>query len=63
MATFIRGKKLIQLHVIDLRTELGKRGLDKSGLNSVLVERLERSILEEAGVLEEFPEDSEVDVV
>ena len=38
----IGGKKLNQLRVVDLRAELEKRGLDKSGLKGALVERLEK---------------------
>ena len=45
----IGGKKLTQLRVTDLRTELEKRGLDKSGLKNALVERLEKSLLDESG--------------
>ena len=40
----IGGKKLTQLRVVDLRAELEKRGLDKSGLKGALVERLEKVI-------------------
>ena len=42
------GKKLNQLRVADLRSELDKRSLDKSGLNAALVERLEQSPLDES---------------
>ena len=44
MAT-LGGKKLSQLRVVDLRAELEKRGLDKSGLKNALVERLEKVIM------------------
>ncbi|CAB4009438.1 SAFB-like transcription modulator isoform X1 [Paramuricea clavata] len=40
------GKQLNQFRVVDLRTELEKRGLDKSGLKGALVERLEKSLLD-----------------
>jgi hypothetical protein len=36
------GKKLTELRVVDLRQELEKRGLEKSGVKAVLVERLQK---------------------
>ncbi|CAB4018170.1 Werner syndrome ATP-dependent helicase-like [Paramuricea clavata] len=41
------GKKLNQLCVVDLWSELDKRNLDKSGLKAALVEHLEQSLLDE----------------
>uniref|UniRef100_T2MCH4 Scaffold attachment factor B1 n=1 Tax=Hydra vulgaris TaxID=6087 RepID=T2MCH4_HYDVU len=39
---------LNSMKVVDLRQELDKRGLDKSGLKSDLVKRLEKSLLDES---------------
>ena len=36
------GKKITQLRAVDLRAELEKRGLERSGLKGVLLERLEK---------------------
>ena len=36
------GKKLSQLRVIDLREELEKRGLEKTGVKAALMERLKK---------------------
>lgn len=35
------GKKLSDFRVVDLRQELEKRGLEKSGVKAVLIERLQ----------------------
>ena len=40
MADCAEGKKLTELRVIDLKTELEKRGLDKTGNKAALLERL-----------------------
>ena len=36
------GRKLSDLRVVDLRQELENRGLEKSGVKAVLVERLQK---------------------
>lgn len=41
MADF-EGKKLAELRVIDLKTELERRGLDKTGNKAALLERLSK---------------------
>ena len=46
MAT-VNGKEIWKLRVVELRKELERRGLDKSGLKSDLVERLENSMRSE----------------
>ncbi|XP_011644153.1 SAFB-like transcription modulator isoform X3 [Pogonomyrmex barbatus] len=50
----VEGKKLTELRVIDLKTELERRGLDKSGNKAALLERLSKAILEEGKNPEEY---------
>ncbi|XP_011500165.1 PREDICTED: SAFB-like transcription modulator isoform X2 [Ceratosolen solmsi marchali] len=45
----VEGKKLTELRVIDLKTELERRGLDKTGNKAALLERLAKAIIEEGG--------------
>lgn len=42
MATDTENKKLNDLRVVDLRSELEKRDLDKTGIKAVLIERLQK---------------------
>jgi len=42
------GKRLTELKVAELKTELEKRGMQKKGVKSVLIERLKKAILQEA---------------
>ncbi|XP_020287074.1 SAFB-like transcription modulator isoform X2 [Pseudomyrmex gracilis] len=50
----MEGKKLTELRVIDLKTELERRGLDKSGNKAALLERLSKAILDEGKNPEEY---------
>ena len=45
MALEGKGKKLTDLLVVELRSELEKRNLDKTGIKAVLVERLVKVIV------------------
>jgi hypothetical protein len=42
MASDSEKRKLIDLRVVDLRAELERRNLDKTGVKAVLIERLQK---------------------
>lgn len=50
----VEGKKLTELRVIDLKTELERRGLDKSGNKATLLERLSKAISDEGEDPDEY---------
>lgn len=50
----MEGKKLTELRVIDLKTELERRGLDKTGNKAALLERLSKAITEEGQDPDEY---------
>lgn len=41
-SVLLGGRKLTDLRVVDLRQELEKRGLEKTGVKAVLIERLQK---------------------
>lgn len=43
-SVLLGGRKLADLRVVDLRQELENRGLEKSGVKAVLIERLQKVI-------------------
>uniref|UniRef100_A0ABD2WWM6 SAP domain-containing protein n=1 Tax=Trichogramma kaykai TaxID=54128 RepID=A0ABD2WWM6_9HYME len=54
MADASEGKKLTELRVIDLKTELERRGLDKTGNKAALLERLAKAITGEGHNPDEY---------
>ena len=42
MSSDAKAKKIEELRVVDLRVELEKRGLDKTGIKAVLIDRLRK---------------------
>ncbi|XP_018314567.1 SAFB-like transcription modulator isoform X2 [Mycetomoellerius zeteki] len=50
----VEGKKLTELRVIDLKTELERRSLDKSGNKAALLDRLSKAILDDGENPEEY---------
>ncbi|XP_017757222.1 PREDICTED: SAFB-like transcription modulator [Eufriesea mexicana] len=50
----VEGKKLTELRVIDLKTELERRGLDKTGNKAALLERLSKAITDDGQDPDEY---------
>ncbi|XP_066595986.1 SAFB-like transcription modulator [Prorops nasuta] len=50
----VEGKKLTELRVIDLKTELERRSLDKTGNKATLFERLSKAIIDEGHNPDEY---------
>ena len=42
-----KGKKIDELKVVEIKDELGQRGLSKKGVKSVLIKRLEKALMQE----------------
>lgn len=53
-SVLLGGKKLTDLRVVDLRQELENRGLEKSGVKAVLIERLQKVICRFASKISAF---------
>ena len=42
-----KGRKIDELKVVEIKDELGQRGLSKKGVKSVLIKRLEKALMQE----------------